>query len=261
YHIARLKFTKEQKPVMAQIWGNKPETFYEAAKIVESLRFDGIDINMGCPQRNITKLGAGAALIENKSLAKEIIQAVKEGVKNIPVSVKTRIGFKKIETKEWISFLLEQNLDALTVHGRTAKELSKVPCHWDEIGKAVNLRDQINKETILIGNGDIKNYAEAVSVYKKFKVDGVMIGRGIFNDLTAFNKGEVIYELGPSEKLDLLLKHTKLYNDTWKGKKDFNVMKKFFKIYTNGFNGAKELRIQLMKTKNYEEVVNLLTMM
>ena len=142
-----LEKTAHQKPLVAQIWGITPEDYYQSAAKIIDLGFDGIDINMGCPVKNVIAQGACSALIKNPILASEIIQAVKEGSQNqIPVSVKTRIGFEKIETEKWASFLLSQDLQALIIHGRTVKEESKVPCHWDEIGKVVTINNQIWQE-------------------------------------------------------------------------------------------------------------------
>ncbi|MCA9386392.1 tRNA-dihydrouridine synthase family protein, partial [Candidatus Dojkabacteria bacterium] len=135
--IKRLKFSSNQHPIVAQIWGSTPKNYFESAKLIYDMGFDGIDINMGCPVRAVIKQRSGAALIKYKELAKEIIKAAKEGAGKLPVSVKTRIGLNKIETNEWVSFLLNQNIDVLTIHGRTAKDKSKVPANWDEIKKAV----------------------------------------------------------------------------------------------------------------------------
>ena len=142
--MKRLKYTEVERPLVAQIWGITPENYFNSAKKIAELGFDGIDINMGCPVKKIIKKGACSALIESHSLAKEIVEATKEGSNGLPVSVKTRIGFKTIQTEDWIGFLLAETIPVtLTVHGRTVKELSKVPNHWDEIGKAVKLRDEI----------------------------------------------------------------------------------------------------------------------
>ncbi|MEK7154517.1 MAG: tRNA-dihydrouridine synthase family protein, partial [Patescibacteria group bacterium] len=202
--IHRLKFTEEERPIVAQIWGKDPKNFYEATKLIKELRFDGVDINMGCPDKDVVKGGCGIALINNRSLAEEIIAAVREGVGDLPVSVKTRIGLNKIQTEDWCGWLLEQKLDALTVHGRTAKEKSDVPTHWDEIAKVVSLRDQSKSKTLIIGNGDVKNALDARRYALDASVDGVMIGRGIFENIAAFSaKGQV---LSAKENTNLLQK-------------------------------------------------------
>jgi tRNA-dihydrouridine synthase len=141
--IHRLKYNPDtERPIIAQIWGKTPENYYQTAKLCLELGFDGVDINMGCPEKNVIRQGACSALIRNQDLAKQIIEAVQNGVENkIPVSVKTRIGFFTIQTEEWFSFLLEQNLQAITVHGRTVKG-SDEPANWEEIGKVVRLKNQ-----------------------------------------------------------------------------------------------------------------------
>jgi tRNA-dihydrouridine synthase len=254
--IGRLKYTEKQRPIVAQIWGNNPETFHETAKLVKKLGFDGVDINMGCPQKTVVKNGAGAALINTPELAKEIIDAVRKGAKGLPVSVKTRVGFKKIQTEEWLGFLLEQGLAALTIHGRTQKEMSKVPVHWDEIGKAVKLRDKISPETLIVGNGDVNSYGEAVGVSKKYGLDGVMIGRGVFSNLWVFD--EDASEHSVKEHVDLLGEHVAFFDKTWGNRKKYHVFKKFFKVYVRDFSGAAELREKLMKTSNTKEALELL---
>jgi len=253
--IPRLKFSEKQHFIVAQVWGTDPKNFYAAAKLVKELGFDGIDINMGCPDRGVLRIGSGAAHIKNPTLAGEIISATKDGAGGLPVSVKTRIGVSAIVTESWAEFLLEQKLSALIIHGRTAKEQSKVPAHWDEIEKVVKLRDQIAPDTVVVGNGDITSYEEAVMAHTRYGVDGVMIGKGVFLNPWVFEK--VSTEHITQEYLKLLLKHTKLYCDTYKENLKFDVMKKFFKVYVKSFRGADKLREQLMDTDNYEQVADL----
>ncbi len=189
---SNLLFKPEQKPVVAQIWGTKPELFYKVAKELSGRGFAGIDINMGCPERVIVKNGACSALIKTPALAGEIIRATQEGAGELPVSVKTRIGYSHVQIDEWIGFLLTQRLAALTVHLRTVSEMSKVDAHWELMPKVKKLRDEISPETILIGNGDILSYAEVQTKYDDYGCDGFMIGRGIFANPFLFNK-EVDY--------------------------------------------------------------------
>lgn len=254
-NIARLKYSEKQRYIVAQIWGTDPEKFYKTATLVKDLGFDGIDINMGCPVRDVMKIGSGASHINNPSLAAEIIKATKEAVNGLPVSIKTRIGVNTIVTKSWIQFLLEQKLDAIIVHGRTAKELSKTPVHWEEIEKAVKLRDEVSIGTVMIGNGDILSIEEAINVQKKYKVDGVMIGKGVFSNPWVFERIPKIHTT--KESLNLLLKHTKLFCDIYPEKYKFSIMKKFFKMYIKSFYGAKKFKIQLMNAKNYKDAEKL----
>ncbi|MEK7458386.1 MAG: tRNA-dihydrouridine synthase [Patescibacteria group bacterium] len=254
--IRRFQYSNRQHPIIAQIWGKEPKHYFETTKLIHELGFDGVDINMGCPVRDVFQNGTCSAFIQDHSRAKEVISATQEAAGEIPVSVKTRIGVNKIEIEDWIGFLLEQHLEAITIHGRTVKELSKVPCHWDEIGKAVMLRNtmQKDKHTMIVGNGDVKNYKEALSIYEAHGVDGVMIGRGIFENLWAFEKTPYVQQRSPQERLSLLLKHARLFETTWGITKRFEILKKFFKMYCSGFPDAQELRIKLMETGNAEEI-------
>ncbi len=259
--IHRFDYTEEERPIIAQVWGNTAALFFKAAKLIADLGFDGIDINMGCPEKSVIDHGAGACLIDQSALAKEIIAATKEGSKSaswrIPVSVKTRLGYKKI-SPDWIPFLLEQNLDALIIHGRTAAELSKVPARWVEIGKAVTLRNQMKKQTIILGNGDVANYADAAQKCRVYGTDGVMIGRGIFHDLWAFDRAGKSNMGNQQELFGVMREHLKLFDETWGTGRNFAIMKKFFKIYIHGFPNASALRERLMAANNREEAEKIL---
>ncbi|OGC70240.1 hypothetical protein A2415_01050 [candidate division WWE3 bacterium RIFOXYC1_FULL_39_7] len=249
----KLSYTENQRHVVAQIWGADPESFKKAAMYIKEQGLDGIDINLGCPEKSIMKRGSGAASINNKELVEKLIDAVREGAPKLPLSIKTRLDKTQDLTKEWISFLLSKNINALTLHARTARDLSKVPANWEEIGKAVELRNKLNPEVTIIGNGDVRSYEEIIEKHKVYGVDGVMIGRGILHNPWLFEKGAVSQSHGTKEYMELLIKHTKLFNDTWGKTKSFEVMKKFFKVYIKDFRGANELRQQLMGTKSYEE--------
>ena len=254
--IHSFKFSKEQHPIVAQIWGTNPEHFTKVAQIAEKFGFDGIDINMGCPVRAVIKNGACSALINNRPLVREIIKATRNGTNKLPISVKTRIGFKDVETEDWISFLLEQKLDAITVHGRIAKQMSDVPANWEEIAKAVKIKNEISPNTVIIGNGDVKNYIDVLGKHKKYGVDGIMIGRGIFSNPLVFDKTNKIHTL--QENKQVLIKHLDLYKKTKESNKAYGVMKKFFKMYIHGFEGANTLRAKLMETKNVDEAFSIL---
>ncbi len=250
-----LEFTDAERPIVAQIWGRRPEKFLQVAKMVADMGFDGIDINMGCPVRKVVSKGSCSGLIRNPSLAREIILATIEGAGNLPVSVKTRIGYKDIITEKWIGFLLEQPIAALTIHGRTVKEMSKVPAHWDEIGKAVQLRDQMKKDILIIGNGDIVSRLDAIDKYERFKVDGIMIGRGIFNNLWIFRDIDP-NTIGNEEKLHLLIDHISLFEEVWGGDRPYDIMKKFFKVYISGFPNAGDVRLELMNLQTSKEAIS-----
>lgn len=260
--LVDLLYTPKERPIVAQIFSSRPEAIYTAAKLVKKLKFDGLDINMGCPDRKVEKSGAGAALIKNFELAKEIIRAAKEGAGDgLPVSVKTRIGYKEDILDEWLINLLEEEPAAVTVHGRTRKEMSLVPAHWDAIARAVRIRDKFfakkKIKTLIIGNGDVKYLTEAGERARQTGVDGVMIGRGIFGNPWLFDKNRKDSP-NQDEKLKVMLEHTLLFDKLFRGVKSFDVMKKHFKAYVNGFDGAKELRNELYQTKSALEVKTIL---
>ncbi len=241
--------------LVAQIWGSDPEKFMKSAQLISALgQFDGIDINMGCPVKKVVKKQCCSALINNPDLAKEIVLATKEGT-GLPVSVKTRLGFNAVITEKWIGELLEINPAAITIHGRTQKMLSTGLAMWDEIGKAVQLRNNLNSNTLILGNGDITSYEMALNKVLEFGVDGVMVGTGVFKNPWMFNKiqPDVTVEM----RLALLTKHINLFDTTW-GCKHFNILKRFFKIYVNGFEGAAEGRDKLMHAKSCEEALEVI---
>lgn len=269
-----LEYTDAQRPIVAQLWGSSPDKFYQAARLVAEMGFDGVDINMGCPQSKEIGIGACAALIRNPSLAKEIIEATKKGVGDLPVSVKTRLGYSKTEEMEgWVRSLLECDIAALTLHARTKQEMSKVPAHWEKIKEAVEIRDKMQEKrdkdkTLIIGNGDVKSYQECLERLHQTGCDGVMVGRGAFGAPWFFMprkiaKGEQAKnrerEWGnnsPSirDRLSIMLEHAELFDQKLGGLKSFVIMRKHFKAYVSGFEGAAELRAKLMVTKNLSEV-------
>jgi tRNA-dihydrouridine synthase len=246
-------FTESERPIVAQIFGDKPEQFETVAAMVKELGFDGIDINMGCPDRGVEKSGAGASLIKDPARAKEIIRATKRGAGGLPVSVKTRIGYTKNQIAEWIPALLEEKIAALTVHLRTRKEMSLVPAHWELMPEINGLRKRIAPETILLGNGDVATLEEARERCAAAGIDGVMFGRAMFGNPWFFS-----HKTPPlSERLSMMVKHAELFEELFhsnRSKKDgriknFEVMKKHYKAYASGFDGAKELRVALMETE------------
>jgi nifR3 family TIM-barrel protein len=262
--IHRLKYSENERPIVAQIWGVTPEDYFKTARMILELGFDGVDINMGCPVKSVIRQGACSALIKNHSLALEIVQAVKEGVNGeIPVSIKTRIGFHAIDTENWFRFIFSQcKPDALTVHGRTAKEESKVPCHWDEIGNVVIMNNEINQninKPKIIGNGDILSYQQGLDMIQKYSLDGIMIGRAVFQNPWIFDPSIDPLEKTVSERIEILLYHLGLWQNTWGDTKQFNILKKYFKIYISGFDGAAHLRSLLMEATTATEVHSIIS--
>jgi len=244
-----LKFLPAEHPIVAQVFGADPDLFEKAAAMVKDLGFDGIDINMGCPDRDVVKQGAGAALIENYDLAKQIIRATKRGAGKLPVSVKTRLGCSKKQTAEWTKALLGENLAALTVHLRAKDETFGVPARWESIKGIVKLRDRFAPETLIFGNGDVESLEKARRLAEKTGLDGIMIGRGVLENPWFFS------QRGPDvrERMDSIVEHTKIF-DKVGNPKNFDSLKKYFKRYATGFRGAKDLRGLLMKAKSAGEV-------
>lgn len=249
-----LRYSENERPIVAQIWGSNPEYFYKSAQIIKKLGFDGIDINMGCPDKSAVKKGACAALIKNPKLAKEIIHSTIKGAGGLPVSVKTRIGFSSMDTENWVRELLQTPISALILHLRTVVELSKVPAHWDEISKAVRIRDELKSKALIVGNGDIESLEEAREKCKLYGIDSAMIGRGIFNNVRLFNDTDN-RELTSQQKIELLVKHLRLFKKIWGENRHFELMKKFVKCYVNNYRGAFDDRERLMRTKKLDELI------
>lgn len=252
----RLMFTEDEQPMVAHIWGDKPEFFREMSLAMAEMGFSGIDINMGCPVPNVAERGKGSGLILRPEVAAELIQAAKAG--GLPVSVKTRLGFTDTaEMTEWISHLLEQDIANLSVHMRTRKEMSKVDAHWDLIPEIVKLRDTLAPQTLITINGDILDRQMGLELAEKYGVDGLMIGRGIFKNPYAFEKEAK--EHSPEELIGLLRLQLDL-QDRYAEKVPRSIvgLHRFFKIYVKGFPGANDLRVRLMNTKSTTEVREIL---
>lgn len=251
-----LKYSEKERPIVAQLFGSHPDNMHEAARIVADLGFDGIDINMGCPDRSIEKQGAGAAHIKNPKLAREIIQAVIDGGGDLPVSVKTRVGYNKDETETWIPELLKEDISALTIHARTRKEMSKAPAKWERVKRVVDLVKKSGKNVLVIGNGDVVSLEDGNIKAQESGVDGVMIGRAIFGNPWFFDSDKNPINISIKEKLFAMVEHTRLFEKILGKDKNFSIMKKHYKAYANGFDGAKELRIKLMEATNSSEVAD-----
>ncbi|MEB7780870.1 tRNA dihydrouridine synthase [Mammaliicoccus fleurettii] len=252
----RLTFSEDEQPIVAHIWGDKPEHFREMSIGMAEMGFKGIDLNMGCPVANVAGKGKGSGLILRPETAAEIIQAAKAG--GLPVSVKTRLGYYKIEEwKDWLKHVFEQDIANLSIHLRTRKEMSNVDAHWELIEAVKNLRDEIAPNTLLTINGDIPDRKTGLELATKYGIDGVMIGRGIFHNPFAFEKEP--REHTSKELLDLLRLHLTLFEKySTNEAKQFKSLRRFFKIYVRGMRGAGELRNQLMNTNTADEVRALL---
>lgn len=285
-----------ERPIVAQLFGSKPEYMKQAAQLAAELGFDGVDINMGCPDRSIEKQKAGAAMMKDPKLAQEIIKAAQEGAVRkantkfgddavlvaagadvyLPVSVKTRIGYNKDELETWLPALLEARPAVITIHARTRKEMSDVPARWEHVKRAVEIRneffaknvgeqietgetnEELAAQTLIFGNGDIISVSDGFNKAKETGADGVMLGRAIFGNPWLFKNMEkecggesfednTQYKPTTEEKLRVMVLHTKEFEKQLGGIKNFAVMKKHYKAYVNGFDGAKELRLELME--------------
>ena len=267
--VGRLRFTEAEQPLIAQIWGTRPENFRRVAAECREMGFVGVDINMGCPVRKIIKGGACGALIENPGLASELIAAAREGAAPLPVSVKTRIGIRKPRAEEWLGFLLAQGISALTVHGRTIAQQSEGQADWTAVALAARLRDEAGLPTRIVGNGDVRTPQMFFQRARETGADGIMIGRGIFENLFLFRairdmatgsaEDFVDYSrLSPLEKVAFFHRHLALHRETWGEKGNFNVLKKFAKTYLRAFSGARDLIDSVMHTHCYADALAVL---
>lgn len=254
--LKKLQFTDQEQPLVAQLWGLKPENYTSTAHELVNMGFAGVDINMGCPVKTVVKNGACAALINNPDHAGEIIRATKAGIGGkIPLSVKTRIGFHEYD-KSWLEFLLKQKLNMLSIHLRTAKEMSKTEAHWELISEIKTMRDRLSPETILVGNGDVTSCPEAQKLAETYGIDGVMIGRAIFHDPFLFAKESPWKEYSRKQRIELYAHHVQLFSETWQNHEyPIRILNKFCKVYIQGFDGAKEMREELMKCQSAEELL------
>jgi nifR3 family TIM-barrel protein len=283
-----LLFTEAERPIVAQFFTSDPEMMRKAAALAQQLGFDGVDINMGCPDKSVEKQGAGAKLMLNPAGAVELIKAAKRGAPNLPVSVKTRLGYNKDILEAWLPSLLAAEPAVVTLHARTRKEMSLVPARWERVARAVEIRDEMKSSTLIVGNGDLQDLADAHAKVAASHADGAMLGRAIFGNPWLFAKTDFPEENSLeaysaegaeaargffrkenlSKQLRVAVEHTKLFEELLGDIKSFAIMKKHFKAYVaspvaelrprEGFPGAKELRLELMETKSAAEVEHII---
>lgn len=272
--LKKLRFVESERSLVAQLWGLKPENFKAVAQQIadgslahelglpEGCNFVGVDLNMGCPAKSEVSNGACSALIklENRELAGAIIKATREGLAGrLPLSVKTRLGFNEVDMT-WFEFLLGYDLDMLTVHCRTRKEMSKVPAHWDLINQVREIRDRLAPQTLLAGNGDVENREQGEKLARRYGLDGIMIGRGVFGDPYVFATQSPWEAVPKGERIALYRQQVELFGQTWQaGERNIKTLNKFCKVYVNGFDGAKELRERLMAADSVAELTRILT--
>ena len=279
--LKTLYYTEKQRPIVAQVFGTEPEDFWWCARLVRELGFDGVDVNMGCPEKNIVAQGAGAALIKDAGRARAIIAALKDGAGELPVSVKTRIGYERIDTERWIGEVLAEKPDALIVHLRTKKEMSKVSAHWEEMPKIVSMAHDAG--VIVVGNGDVRSREEGERRARETGCDGIMIGRGVFGNPFVFCEAQEtknacvgapmgmqkndIESICATHDAKYRIRETRLralvglvlmFDEVWGKTKNYDMLKKHYAAYVRGFSGAKALRMQLMETKTAREALEML---
>lgn len=264
--MPKLSTEHDKGQVIAQIWGKKPENFERIAKEISSGEipgFCGIDLNFGCPDKTVLKNECCSALQlpEFRDRAGQIIESTMRGANGkMPVSIKTRLGFKDVDYS-WHEFLLSHKPSMLTVHVRTTRQMSKVPAQWDAIVPIIALRDTISPDTKIVLNGDIVDRDHGLLLAEQFNVDGIMIGRGVFKNPYCFADDAVNLWQNMSEqkRKELLKKHLLLHKETYAyGERKFAPLKKFAKIYISDFPGASELRERIMQTNAVEDALLLL---
>lgn len=269
--LKKLRFVPSETSLIVQLWGKNPDNFRKTAEQIadgsfarelglpKGCNFVGVDLNMGCPAKTEVKNGTCSALIMNRPLALDIINATKEGLAGRqPLSVKTRVGYNEVDMT-WIAVLLEQKLNMLTIHGRTKKQMSKVPADWDLIGEGVKLRDQIAPDTMIVGNGDVLSRQQGEELAAKYNLDGIMIGRGVFQDPYVFAEQSPWSTITQEKRIALYRRHVTLFAETWQeGQRPIHTLNKFCKIYISDFDGAKELREQLMAAESTQQLLDLL---
>jgi nifR3 family TIM-barrel protein len=246
-----LQFSKNEHPIVAQLFTSQPEMMHYAVKLVAKLGFDGVDINMGCPDRAIERQGCGSAMIKTPERAVEVIRAAQEA-SELPVSVKTRVGYNKESLDEWLPILLEANPAVVTLHLRTRKQMSLVPADWELMKKAVKIRNRVNPSVLLIGNGDIADLEDAKRKIEESGCDGAMIGRGMFGNPWVF-AGRKSEEISLEEKLSALVELAYGFEKISPAK-NFAILKKHIKAFVTGFDGASELRTHLMDVDSATEM-------
>lgn len=270
--LKKVRFSEYEGPLVAQLWGKDPENFRKTAEQIadgslakelglpDGVNFAGVDLNMGCPAKSEVKNGTCSALIKNKPLALEIINATKDGLAGkLPLSVKTRVGFNEVDMT-WIEFLLEQKLNMLTIHGRTKKQMSKVPANWDLIGEAAKLRDKISPETLIVGNGDVTSRQQGEELALRHGLDGIMIGRGVFQDPYVFASTSPWPTIDEQARIELYRRHVSTFAETWwNNERPIHTLNKFCKVYISDFDGAKEFREQLMAAESTDQLLDYLS--
>lgn len=254
-----LDFKANENPLIMQLFGTKPEFFVEAAKKLEDMGIAGIDINMGCPAKQVIATEAGSALLQNMCLAGEIVNAMSKAVQ-IPISVKTRLGYADYDEEHFLKFCLHMEAAGaklLTIHGRTKKQAFSGEANWEPV---YLLKTKV--KIPVIGNGDIKTAEDAVN--KIGNLDGVMIGRAsmgnpwLLAEIHAALNGENYQKPAFNKQLPVIRQHAILAVEAMGEKYGVLEMRKHLSSYIHGFDNASNFRIQLMKSNSLEESLAIL---
>lgn len=251
--MSHLQFQKNEHPIVAQLFGSTPAHFCESAKLIQSLGFDAIDINMGCPDTNVVKRGGGAGLIKTPKIAASVIAAVKQGAGGLPVSVKTRIGYDDVQIDEWIPFLLSQNIAVLSVHLRTLRQMYKGNAQWKYMKDIMAMRDRAHVPTKIIASGDIQNLDDVKRLHAIYGCDGYMIGRAAIKNPWVF-AGPGGAPVTTHARLEMFARHVDLFRETWHENRNPSELKKFCTTYTLGMADAKAFRTHFMNLKTLGEL-------
>ena len=259
----KLEFSSLERPFGIQIFGGDEEAMGTAAKIVEAVQPDFLDINFGCPVKKIVCKGAGAAVLKDLPLMVKLTKAVVQST-NLKVTVKTRLGWDEnsINIMEVAEQLQDVGIAALTIHARTRAQLYKGESNWNYIAEVKN---NPNIHIPIFGNGDINSPQKAFEYKQKYNVDGIMIGRAaigypwIFREIKHyFETGNLLPPPTISERIDICQKHL-LSSIEWKGEKvGINEMKRHYTNYLKGLPNIRELRQKLVTTNHLNDILNLL---
>ncbi len=284
--LREFMYSDTERPVIGQIYGTTPEYFRQTAILLCELGFDGIDINMGCPAKNVAHSGAGAALIRNPQRAQAIIAATKQGATDwmngatladcpdmtsdirtavakrtvqkdirtlVPVSVKTRVGYNEPVVESWIPTLIETGVAAIALHGRTLSQQYGGLANWELIGQAAQMVKGTGVK--ILGNGDIDSYSTALQRCSTYCLDGVLIGRGALGNPFIFQEAAP-----PHSIFAIALEHAKLYEQAFshQEKYTFLPMRKHLSWYVRAIPNATQIRTRLVLSQNAQEVEQIL---
>jgi tRNA-dihydrouridine synthase len=308
FQLETLLYSERERPIVAQLYGKDPALFYMAAQVVCELGFDGLDINMGCPSKSVASSGSGAGLIRTPELARTIMQAAKRGIEDwvsgqtleqagfksariamferlnqrrgkagpiprrqLPLSVKTRIGYDSVTVEGWVEELLREQPAVISLHGRTLQQMYRGQADWSAIARAVALVKGTG--TLLLGNGDIQGLDDIAGRVRETGVDGVLVGRGVLGapwffrsieqarvrgwGMNGADVGRDLVEVSLNERFALLVDHAQQFQ-ALVGEKQFYRMRKHLGWYCKGFPHAASLRAQMVRVSSVEELQALL---